>query len=68
MKRTLSRCRQFEDTGKSCFAELPLRDVIFAAPPFGNAAESMNSNGSTVAINLPLETKSSQPEPGKSGL
>ncbi|KAK4593328.1 hypothetical protein RGQ29_017447 [Quercus rubra] len=67
MKRTLSRCRQFEDTGKSCFTEPPLRDVIFAAPPFGNAAESMNCNGSTVAINLPLETKSSQPEPGKSG-
>ncbi|XP_023881659.2 uncharacterized protein LOC111994033 isoform X2 [Quercus suber] len=67
MKRTLSRCRQFEDTGKSCFAEPSLRDVIFAASPFGNATESMNCNGSTVAINLPLETKSSQPEPGKSG-
>nr|XP_023881659.1 uncharacterized protein LOC111994033 isoform X2 [Quercus suber] len=67
MKRTLSRCRQFEDTGKSCFTEPSLRDVIFAASPFGNATESMNCNGSTVAINLPLETKSSQPEPGKSG-
>jgi hypothetical protein len=67
MKRTLSRCRQFEDTGKSCFTEPALRDVIFAAPPLGNAAESLNCNGSAVVMNLPLETQNSQPEPRKSG-
>ncbi|KAJ6901384.1 hypothetical protein NC651_019214 [Populus alba x Populus x berolinensis] len=31
-RRTLAKCRKFEDTGKSCFCEPPLRDVIFAAP------------------------------------
>ncbi|KAI9387908.1 hypothetical protein POPTR_010G238400v4 [Populus trichocarpa] len=38
-KRTLAKCRKFEDTGKSCFCEPPLRDVIFAAPR-ANVAES----------------------------
>ncbi|KAG5237874.1 spectrin beta chain, brain [Salix suchowensis] len=38
-KRTLAKCRKFEDTGKSCFCEPPLRDVIFAAPPT-NVTES----------------------------
>ncbi|KAF9676557.1 hypothetical protein SADUNF_Sadunf08G0014400 [Salix dunnii] len=32
-RRTLAKCRKFEDTGKSCFGEPPLRDVIYAAPP-----------------------------------
>ncbi|XP_031282756.1 uncharacterized protein LOC116141386 [Pistacia vera] len=31
MKRVLARCHKFEETGKSCFAEPSLRDVIFAA-------------------------------------
>ncbi|KAG6758612.1 hypothetical protein POTOM_038971 [Populus tomentosa] len=38
-KRTLAKCRKFEDTGKSCFCDPPLRDVIFAAPR-ANVAES----------------------------
>lgn len=32
MKRVLARCHKFEETGKSCFSEPSLRDVIFAAP------------------------------------
>ncbi|XP_044461727.1 uncharacterized protein LOC123193031 isoform X2 [Mangifera indica] len=32
MKRVLARCHKFEETGKSCFAESSLRDVIFATP------------------------------------
>ncbi|KAL2557972.1 hypothetical protein Fot_02711 [Forsythia ovata] len=31
-KRTLARCRKFEDSGVCCFAESTLRDVIYAAP------------------------------------
>ncbi|KAL5735172.1 hypothetical protein ACOSP7_033033 [Xanthoceras sorbifolium] len=45
MKRTLARCRKFEETGKSCFTEPAIRDVIFAAPPRGNDAESTKSLG-----------------------
>ncbi|KAJ6900834.1 hypothetical protein NC652_026813 [Populus alba x Populus x berolinensis] len=38
-KRTLAKCRKFEDTGKSCFCDPPLRDVIFSAPR-ANVTES----------------------------
>ncbi|XP_022889525.1 uncharacterized protein LOC111405065 isoform X2 [Olea europaea var. sylvestris] len=31
-KRTLDRCRNFEDSGVSCFAEPTLHDAIYAAP------------------------------------
>ncbi|KAL0340657.1 UNVERIFIED_CONTAM: hypothetical protein Sradi_4582500 [Sesamum radiatum] len=33
LRRTLARCRKFEDSGASCFSEPALRDIIFAAPP-----------------------------------
>ncbi|KAK4435926.1 hypothetical protein Salat_0756200 [Sesamum alatum] len=33
LKRTLARCRKFEDSGASCFSEPALRDIIFATPP-----------------------------------
>ncbi|KAH9769067.1 hypothetical protein KPL71_011853 [Citrus sinensis] len=45
MWRTLARCRKFEETGKSCFTEPALRDVIFATPPRRNDAESTKSFG-----------------------
>ena len=31
VKRTLERCHQFEDTGKSCFSEPLFKDMFFAA-------------------------------------
>lgn len=65
MKRTLSRCRIFEDTGKSCFTEPVLRDVIFAAPPSSNTAGSMRV--SAMSINLPPESEKFHPELGISG-
>ncbi|XP_030544949.1 uncharacterized protein LOC115751273 [Rhodamnia argentea] len=34
-RRTLARCKEFEDTGKSCFSEPSLSEVLFAAPPRG---------------------------------
>lgn len=40
IKRTLARCRRFEDAGKSCFAEPALRDVLFAEP--SNTAGAIN--------------------------
>ncbi|KAM0939709.1 hypothetical protein DsansV1_C19g0156301 [Dioscorea sansibarensis] len=32
-KRTLARCKEFEETGKSCFSEPALREILFSAPP-----------------------------------
>lgn len=32
-RRTLARCKKFEDCGVSCFNEPALRDIIFAPPP-----------------------------------
>ncbi|XP_041992048.1 uncharacterized protein LOC121742961 isoform X1 [Salvia splendens] len=32
-KRTLIRCRKFEDSGISCFSEPALREVVYAPPP-----------------------------------
>ncbi|XP_064953129.1 uncharacterized protein LOC135606188 isoform X3 [Musa acuminata AAA Group] len=31
-KRTIARCHRFEETGRSCFSEPALRDVILSAP------------------------------------
>ncbi|XP_064995027.1 uncharacterized protein LOC103976520 isoform X7 [Musa acuminata AAA Group] len=31
-KRTIARCHRFEETGRSCFSEPTLRDVILSAP------------------------------------
>ncbi|KAF5446282.1 hypothetical protein F2P56_031919 [Juglans regia] len=56
MKRTLTRCRTYEDTGKSCFTEPALQDLIFAAPPHCDAA-----------IKFPPETQNFQLELGISG-
>lgn len=36
-RRTLARCRRFEETGRSCFAEPSLRDMLFAVTPRQNA-------------------------------
>ncbi|KAK4279515.1 hypothetical protein QN277_011288 [Acacia crassicarpa] len=47
MKRTLARCRNFEDTGRSCFIDPVLKDVLFAAPAHDDYA------GSVAAINPP---------------
>ncbi|KAJ7970579.1 Spectrin beta chain, brain [Quillaja saponaria] len=52
MKRTLARCQKFEDSGKSCFLEAALKDVLCSASTRGNDAECVNRADSTVAINL----------------
>ncbi|CAK9171263.1 unnamed protein product [Ilex paraguariensis] len=45
VKRTLARCRQFEDSGTSCFIEPALRDIIFAAPLRCNELEATTCAG-----------------------
>lgn len=51
MKRTLARCRKFEDIGNSCFSEPALQDVIFSPPPCNNDAKSVDCVGSGSASN-----------------
>ncbi|XP_068329024.1 uncharacterized protein [Pyrus communis] len=63
MKRTLARCQKYEETGKSCFNEPALRDVIFAASLPSSNGETMKCN----SLSSPLENQNSQQEPGISG-
>lgn len=62
MKRTLARCRKHEDTGKSCFSEPALRDIIYSAPAHGNDPELTSCIGSAPDV------QNSQLEPRLSGL
>ena len=55
MKRTLARCKKFEDTGKSCFMDPVIKDVLFAAPAYDNCAVSI------AGTNLP-QTQNSERE------
>ncbi|KAM1702834.1 hypothetical protein ACFX1Q_028156 [Malus domestica] len=63
MKRTLARCQKYKETGKSCFNEPVLRDIIFAASLPGSNEETMKCNG----LSSPLENQNSQQETGVSG-
>ncbi|XP_015577676.1 uncharacterized protein LOC8271907 isoform X2 [Ricinus communis] len=51
IKRTLARCRKFEDTGSSCFSEPALQEVIFSTPTCNNDAKSVDCVGSGTASN-----------------
>ncbi|KAJ8557617.1 hypothetical protein K7X08_003242 [Anisodus acutangulus] len=48
-KRTLSRCRKFEDSRASCFSEPVLHDIIFAAPRRINEADLLAGSGPVTA-------------------
>ncbi|TQD91777.1 hypothetical protein C1H46_022619 [Malus baccata] len=63
MKRTLARCQKYKETGKSCFNEPVLRDIIFAASLPDSNEETMKCNG----LSSPLENQNSQQETGVSG-
>lgn len=54
MKRTLARCRAFEETRKSSFLDPMFKDVLFATPALDNYTVS------TVADNGPLAQNSMQ--------
>ncbi|KAK8282186.1 hypothetical protein V6Z12_D08G010200 [Gossypium hirsutum] len=41
IKRTLDRCRKFEQTGNSCFSEPALQDIMFSVHPCSNEAKSV---------------------------
>ncbi|KAI3458839.1 hypothetical protein Pfo_015502 [Paulownia fortunei] len=47
-KRTLARCRKFEDSGASCFSEPALREIVYAAPP--QFAETELISGVNLAV------------------
>lgn len=57
VKRTLFRCHKYEDTGKSCFMDAPVREVLLAAPPCVNDEKSIHFIGAT---NVHHETHNSQ--------
>ncbi|OVA06005.1 hypothetical protein BVC80_1707g111 [Macleaya cordata] len=59
VKRTIARCRKFEDTGRSCFSEPALRDVIFSGLSGRNDAKSVDTVG---AVATSIEAHASQPE------
>ncbi|KAF8397896.1 hypothetical protein HHK36_016821 [Tetracentron sinense] len=63
INQTLDRCRKFEDSGRSCFSEPALRDVIFSAPPYRNDTKPVDFVGSGPATNMDAETQNYQPEP-----
>ncbi|KAL2227696.1 UNVERIFIED_CONTAM: hypothetical protein Sindi_2128300 [Sesamum indicum] len=47
-KRTLARCRKFEDSGASCFSEPAFREIVYAAPPQFAERELLSG------VNLPV--------------
>ncbi|XP_065865954.1 uncharacterized protein [Euphorbia lathyris] len=51
IKRTLDRCEKFEDTGKSCFSEPALQEVMFSTTPCNNDTKSGDCVGSGTASN-----------------
>ncbi|XP_022752570.1 uncharacterized protein LOC111301277 isoform X2 [Durio zibethinus] len=67
VKRTLDRCRKFEQTGSSCFSEPALHDVMFSVPPCSNEAKSVDCIGSGTASNTCNETSNHQAEARGSG-
>lgn len=56
MKRTLTRCHKFEDTGISCFSEPALRDIIFSTSSQKRDAKTVDFSGSTTATNAFYES------------
>ncbi|XP_059665904.1 uncharacterized protein LOC132311813 isoform X2 [Cornus florida] len=67
VKRTLAKCRKFEDSGTSCFSEPALRDVIFAAPHRGNEAETLTCPASEGANDKHPESRNLQADRIASG-
>ncbi|KAJ7947986.1 Spectrin beta chain, brain 3 [Quillaja saponaria] len=67
LKRTLVRCKNYEETGDSCFSEPALQNIIISAPAFNNDAKSADCIGSGTASNTYNEA-SHQEEAIKSGI
>lgn len=67
IKRTLVRCRKFEEAGISCFSDPVIQDVMFSAPPCSNDAKSVDCVGSGTASNTLNETSNQHIEARASG-
>ncbi|GMJ10702.1 SAGA complex subunit 1 [Hibiscus trionum] len=67
VKRTVERCRKFEQTGNSCFSEPALQDIMFSVPPCSNEAKSVDCIGSGTASNICNEISNHQAEARGSG-
>ncbi|CAA7061087.1 unnamed protein product [Microthlaspi erraticum] len=65
IRRTLARCRKFEETGLSCFADPALQDILFTSP--SNDAKSSENGGSGTASNTLNEPSNHQAEAKGSG-
>ncbi|KAF7805708.1 uncharacterized protein G2W53_037869 [Senna tora] len=66
VKRTLGRCKKYEENGNSCFAEPALQNIIFSAPSCDNDAKSVDYIVSMTASNT-CNKVSHQMEARKSG-
>lgn len=56
VRRTLVKCRKFEQTGTSCFDEPPFRDMFISGPSYGSNAKCIyTSAGETTNKLMPLE-------------
>ncbi|XP_024990144.1 uncharacterized protein LOC112524526 isoform X2 [Cynara cardunculus var. scolymus] len=60
-RRTLARCRKFENSGTSCFNEPPFQDILFA--PVETEPEPTASVGWPIASTKYSRSRNSQPEP-----
>ncbi|XP_038999100.1 uncharacterized protein LOC120124505 [Hibiscus syriacus] len=67
VKRTVGRCKKFEQTGNSCFSEPALQDIMFSVSPCSKEAKSVDCIGSGTASNICNETSNHQGEARGSG-
>ncbi|KAJ1439883.1 hypothetical protein SESBI_02105 [Sesbania bispinosa] len=73
VKRTLERCHQYEDTGKSCFSEPLFKDMFLAAASQlsivrqvdGMEAESMKPHASSFSLEARTGSMGSQQSPSQ---
>ncbi|CAN8300999.1 unnamed protein product [Cochlearia groenlandica] len=65
IRRTLSRCRKFEETGLSCFTDPTLQDILFSSS--SNDARSSENGGSGTASNTLNEPSNHQADAKGSG-
>jgi hypothetical protein len=65
IRRTVARCRKFEETGFSCFSDPALQDILFSSP--SNDAKSSENGGSGTASNTLNEPSNHQAEAKGSG-
>lgn len=50
LKRTLGRCRRYEEAGVSCFSEPTLQNIMFGAQPAGCIVSGTASNTCNKAL------------------